>query len=97
MPRAVPVPRELFIARTPEQADRLYPVPCARPAVCLGSERRIWVVESGRQKTLGGKDHLTRAEETLLARTYRAALVKHVPLLTVFLLVQRQKPEAARA
>jgi mannosyltransferase len=97
MPRAVPVPRALFIARTPEQADRLYPVPCARPAACLGTERRIWVVESGRQKTLGGKDHLTRAEETLLARTYRVALVKHVPFLTVFQLVQRQQPEAARA
>jgi mannosyltransferase len=90
MRRGVPVPRDLFVAETPEQANSLYPVACTDPAACLGSAPgRIWVVESGRQKLLGGKDHLTTPEKTLLLIRYRVSEVKHVSLMTVFLLVSK--------
>jgi mannosyltransferase len=95
MPRGVPVPRELFVARTPEQADSLYPVACSRPAACFGSEPRIWVVEAGRRKAPGGTS-LPGAQEALLAEHYRVSLVKHVSLMTIFLLIKAPKPAAAR-
>ena len=56
MPNGVPVPRELFIARTAAQAGTLYPEPCQRPAACLGAEPRIWVIGVGRQTRLPGGD-----------------------------------------
>jgi len=93
MRRGVPVPRDLFVAQTPEQDNSLYPVGCVNPAECLGREPgRIWVVESGRQKVLDGRDHLTLPEKTLLAADYRVTKIKHVSLLTVFLLVRKQQP-----
>ena len=49
MPNGVPVPHELFIARTAAQAGTLYPEPCQQPAACLGAEPRIWVIGVGRQ------------------------------------------------
>jgi mannosyltransferase len=83
------------VARTPEQADGLYAVQCARPATCLGNERRIWVVESGHHHAPGGAN-LPIAQEALLARNYRLAMVRRVPAMTVFLLVKRQPPVGAR-
>src|SRR5690242_19944130 len=40
MPNGMPVPRELFIARTATQAGTLYPEPCQQPAAC-------WVPNGG--------------------------------------------------
>jgi mannosyltransferase len=82
-----PAPRPLFIAETGVQADRLYPVPCGQPAACVGTERRIWVVGSGYDRS--PYRAMTPAQAALLRPYYQVADVKHVPSLTVFLLVRR--------
>jgi mannosyltransferase len=79
-----PAPRQLFIAETGAQADRLYPVPCQQPAACLGAEPRIWVVGSGYDPSPYWA--VTPAQAALLRPHYRVEYVRHVPSLTVFLL-----------
>jgi len=87
MPHGVPVPRELFIARTAAQAGTLYPVLCKHPAACLGSEPRIWVVGSGRLKS--PYQAVTAAQgKALRAEHYRVTLIKRAQGLTVFLLTR---------
>ncbi len=81
-----PAPRELLIARTGAQADTLYPIPCRQPAACLGAEARIWVVGSGYDQS--PYSVVTRAQAALLRPYYRVSEVRHVPSLTVFLLVR---------
>jgi mannosyltransferase len=90
MPNGVPVPRELFVAETAASAGTLYPVPCPRPASCLGQEPRIWVVASGYRKN--PYYAMTQAQATLLRPRYRLSVVKHVPSLTVFLLTRAPSP-----
>jgi mannosyltransferase len=82
-----PLPRQLFISKTGAQADRLYPVPCQKPAACLGGEPRIWVVGSGYDRS--PYSAVTPAQAALLRPHYRLEYVRHVPSLTVFLLVRR--------
>jgi mannosyltransferase len=81
-----PEPRQLFVAETGAQAGSLYPVLCHRPAACLGTEPRIWVVASGydRNPYLA----MSRNQAALLRPHYLVAEVRHVPSLTVFLLVR---------
>jgi mannosyltransferase len=82
-----PLPRQLFIAETSVQADRLYPVPCQEPAGCrVGAEPRIWIVGSGHDRSPYAA--VTRAQAALLRPHYRVVRVAHVPSLTVFLLVR---------
>jgi len=82
-----PFPRQLFIAETGAQAGRLYPVPCQQPAACLGAVPRIWVVASGYDRSPYAT--VTSAEAALLRPHYRVGEVRHVPSLTVFLLVRQ--------
>jgi len=94
MPRGVPLPRQLFVTQQLAQDDALYPpVACVRPAACLGQEPRIWVVESGDHQAPAR--NLTLAEAAQLRGSYRVSRVRHVPGLTVFLLVRRQPPPSA--
>jgi mannosyltransferase len=81
-----PLPRQLFIAETGAQAHGLYPLPCPQPAACLGAEPRIWIVASGSPRSPFSA--VTRAQAALLRPHYRLAAVRHVPSLTVFLLVR---------
>src|SRR5579859_1154149 len=84
-----PLPRQLFIAQTGAQAHGLYPLPCRDPAACPGgkpSEARIWVVASGSPRS--PYDAITRAQAALLRPHYRLTVTRHVPSLTVFLLVR---------
>jgi mannosyltransferase len=90
LPHGVPLPRQLFVAQQLAQDDALYPAACIRPAACLGQEPRIWVVESGDHRTPA--TNLTLAESALLRGSYRVSLVRHVPGLTVFLLVKKLSP-----
>jgi mannosyltransferase len=87
MPNGVPVPRELFVARTAAEADTLYPVPCQQPAACLGAEPRIWVIGVGRQTSPG--QAVTPAQAAVLRARYRLSLVEHQRSLTMFLLTRR--------
>jgi mannosyltransferase len=82
----IPQPRQLFIAETGAQADTLYPVLCHHPAACLGSESRIWVVASGYDRS--PYSAMSRNQAALLRPHYRLSEVRHVPSLTVFLLVR---------
>jgi mannosyltransferase len=86
MPNGVPVPRELFIARTAAEAGTLYPEPCQHPAACLGAEPRIWVIGVGRQT--GPYQAVTPAQAAVLKPRYRLTLVKHQRSLTMFLLTR---------
>jgi mannosyltransferase len=81
-----PEPRQLFIAKTGAQADTLYPVLCHRPAACVGAERRIWVVASGYDRN--PYSAMSPNQAALLRPHYRIKEVRHVPSLTVFLLVR---------
>jgi mannosyltransferase len=82
----IPEPHQLFIAKTGAQADTLYPVLCRQPAACLGAERRIWVVGSGYDRS--PYSAMTPNQAALLRPYYRVAEIRHVPSLTVFLLVR---------
>jgi mannosyltransferase len=82
----MPVPRQLFVARTAAQADTIYPVPCRNPAACLGHPRRIWIVGGGYLKS--PYQAIAPAQARLLRQYYRLRRVKHVPSLTVFLLTR---------
>jgi mannosyltransferase len=86
MPNGVPVPRELFIARTAAEAATLYPEPCQHPAACLGAEPRIWVIGVGRQTS--PYQAVTPAQAAVLKPRYRLTLVKHQRSLTMFLLAR---------
>jgi mannosyltransferase len=86
MPNGVPVPRELFIARTAAEAGALYPEPCRHPAACLGAEPRIWVIGVGRQTS--PYQAVTPAQAAVLKPRYRLTLVKHQRSLTMFLLTR---------
>lgn len=82
-----PLPRQLFIAQTGAQAHSLYPLPCPHPAACFGAEPRIWIVASGSPRS--PYSAVTRAQAALLRQHYRfTGTEKHVPGLTVFLLVR---------
>jgi mannosyltransferase len=87
MPNGVPVPRQLFIARTAAQVGTLYPEPCRNPAACLGAEPRIWVIGVGRQTS--PYQAVTPAQAAVLRPRYRLTLVKHQRSLTMFLLARR--------
>jgi mannosyltransferase len=93
MPNGMPVPHELFIARTAAQAGTLYPEPCQRPAACLGAEPRIWVIGVGRQTS--PYQAVTPAQAEVLRPRYRLSLVKHQRSLTMFLLT-RAGPRGTR-
>jgi mannosyltransferase len=83
----VPIPRELFIRQTAVQADGLYAVQCKHPALCLGSEPRIWIV--GWRNLAHTIQAVTPAQETILKREgYRLRFVARVAGLTVFLMVR---------
>jgi mannosyltransferase len=86
MPNGVPVPHQLFIARTAAEAGTLYPEPCWQPAACLGAEPRIWVIGVGRQKS--PYRAVTPAQAAVLRPRYRLSLVKHERGLTTFLLTR---------
>jgi len=64
----------------------LYPALCRRPAACLGAEPRIWVVASGYDRS--PYSAMTSSQAALLRPHYRVSGVRHVPSLTVFLLVR---------
>jgi mannosyltransferase len=81
-----PLPRQLFIAKTGAQAHGLYPLPCPHPAACLGAEPRVWIVASGSRHSPFSA--VTGAQAALLRPHYRLTEVRHVPNLTVFLLVR---------
>lgn len=87
MPNGVPVPHQLFIARTAAEAGTLYPEPCKQPAACLGAEPRIWIIGVGRQKS--PYQAVTPAQAAALRPRYRLSLVKHQRSLTMFLLTRR--------
>jgi mannosyltransferase len=95
MPRGVPLPRQLFVAQQLSQDDALYPAACVRPAACLGQEPRIWVVESGDHQAPA--TNLTLTEAALLRGSYRVSRVRHVPGLTVFLLVRTPSAGSLKA
>jgi mannosyltransferase len=86
MPNGVPVPHQLFIARTAAEAGTLYPEPCRQPAACLGAEPRIWVIGVGRQRS--PYQAVTPAQAAVLRPRYRLSLVKHERGLTAFLLTR---------
>jgi hypothetical protein len=90
MPNGLPVPHELFIARTAAQAGTLYPELCQRPAACLGAEPRIWVIGVGRQTS--PYQAVTPAQAAVLRPRYRLSLVKHQRSLTMFLLTRAENP-----
>jgi mannosyltransferase len=86
MPNGVPVPHQLFIARTAAEAGTLYPELCRQPAACLGAEPRIWVIAVGRQRS--PYRAVTPAQAAVLRPRYRLSLVKHERGLTTFLLTR---------
>jgi len=83
----VPVPRELFVAKTAARAGALYPVLCQQPAACLGQAPRIWIVGSGYFKT--PYPAVTPGQAAVLRPHYRLTYRKRVRSLTVFLLVRQ--------
>ncbi len=82
----IPVPRTLLVAKTPAQADGLYPVQCQHVAACLGHPARIWLVGAGHLQS--PYQAVTRYQAGLLRQHYRLSTVDRVPSLTVFLLIR---------
>ena len=84
---AAKVPREVFVVRTAAAADSMYPVLCQHPASCLGGTSRVWIVTLGRAKH--PYQYTPATERVALTARYRVEMVKHVPGLTIFLLVAK--------
>ncbi|HEX6527033.1 MAG TPA: glycosyltransferase family 39 protein [Streptosporangiaceae bacterium] len=80
------MPREVFVARTAAAAGTLYPIDCANPAVCLGRTSRVWMVNYGYLKR--PYQDIPADQAAVLRAHYRVNLVRHMPSLTVFLLVR---------
>lgn len=80
------VPREVFVARSAAAAGTLYPLPCHHPARCLGGTARMWIVGLGYSKN--PYRHIPAAQAAAMRPHYRVELTKHVPGLTVFLLLR---------
>lgn len=84
----VPAPRELFVAGPAVQARHLYPVLCRQASACLGRHPRVWVIGGGYYQD----PYLAvpPGQAAALRRLYRPQpeLTRHVPGLTVFLLVR---------
>jgi mannosyltransferase len=76
--RGRPEPKDVFLVRTPAQADRLTAVECADPLRCLRGEPRLWVVYLARDPDLftaiePGKAAALRAAHYVTARIYHEA------------------------
>jgi mannosyltransferase len=76
--RGRPEPKDVFLVRTPAQADRLTAVECADPLRCLRGEPRLWVVYLARDPDPytaiePGKVAALRAAHYVTARIYREA------------------------
>ncbi|MCU7823236.1 glycosyltransferase family 39 protein [Kitasatospora sp. DSM 101779] len=88
-------PRQFFVRESATAAHDLFAVECPVPAACVGDERRVWVV------TIGTGDDPYEWLPAEQARALRAAFVpaevRHVPGLTVSLLVRRPAVGAAPA
>ncbi|MBV9444381.1 MAG: glycosyltransferase family 39 protein [Streptosporangiaceae bacterium] len=80
------IPREVFVARTAAAAGTLYSVDCADPAVCLAHTPRMWIVNDGYLKD--PYHYLPAGEAAAMSASYRVTLIRHMPGLTVFLLVR---------
>ncbi|WP_441250661.1 glycosyltransferase family 39 protein [Kitasatospora sp. McL0602] len=79
-----PIP--FMIGQTAVQANDLYPVNCPVPAVCIGSETRVWVVTIG---TSGNPyEDLPTDQAAALRAVFTLTEVRHVRGLTVSLLVR---------
>ncbi|GAA1128729.1 hypothetical protein GCM10009663_77550 [Kitasatospora arboriphila] len=88
-------PRQLFVRESAAAAHDLFAVECPVPVTCVGDERRVWVVTIGT-----GDDPYERlpGEQARALRTaFVPAEVRHVPGLTVSLLVRRPAAGAAPA
>jgi mannosyltransferase len=83
----VPAPRELFIARTAAQVNARYPVPCADPARCVGTESRVWLV--GAYATRSPFTMIPPAEAAVLEQDYSIRRMWVRNGMTVVLLVRR--------
>jgi mannosyltransferase len=86
--RGRPEPKDVFLVRTPTQADSLRAVECADPQRCLRGEPRLWVVYLARDPDLyraiePGKVAALRAGHYVMARAY------HVAGIDVVLMVRR--------
>jgi mannosyltransferase len=81
---AARMPRTIFVAATAAQADGLHPVPCRRPAACIGAEARVWVVGIGR--AADPYRLLPAAEAAVLRARYEVREIAHADGLTVALL-----------
>ncbi|MEV7181476.1 glycosyltransferase family 39 protein [Kitasatospora sp. NPDC093679] len=88
-------PRQLFVRESAAAAHDLFAVECPVPVTCVGDEKRVWVVTIGT-----GDDPYERlpGEQARALRTaFVPAEVRHVPGLTVSLLVRRPAAGAAPA
>jgi mannosyltransferase len=80
------MPREVFVAQTATAAGTLYPADCTHPAVCLGQTPRVWIVNAGYLKR--PYLYVPADQAALLKARYHVAFIRHMPSLTVFLLVR---------
>jgi hypothetical protein len=83
-----PVPRELLAAQTAPPSSQVNLAGCAKPASCLGSDSRVWVVVSGDENAPYGVLPQDQAAVLRQRSGPEPALTRHVEGLTVFLLVR---------
>jgi len=83
---AADMPREVFVSRSAAAAGALYPVLCRHPARCLGGAPRIWIVGTGR--TSNPWRYLPPNEVAALKLGYHVDRIRHVSLLSIFLLTR---------
>jgi mannosyltransferase len=81
--------REVFVDKTAAENHELFPTQCARPAHCLGTPERIWLVVAG-----DPADPLSAAppdQAALLRARYKAFGTERLSGLTVELLLRTSK------
>lgn len=83
------MPGLALVSRNAVQANALFPVPCAVPARCVGSQPRIWLVASNGAYTRDALNQFTPAEKAALRRDYVTSYRWHVGDLAVSVLTRR--------
>ena len=88
LPRGVPMPRTLFVARSAAARAGLYAAACRNPAACLGHERRVWIV--GIAASPNPYRLLSRGEAAVLSAHYRITRILHPHDMLAALLARRR-------
>ncbi|GKQ33961.1 glycosyltransferase family 39 protein [Streptomyces sp. A012304] len=79
--------RDVFLKKAPDAIDDLYVVQCPVPILCLGDERRVWLLTQGPESPF---DAIDQEQANALRSRYELSVSEPVTGMTVSLLVRKE-------